>query len=174
MRFIHFIFVTAAVVALESQDLFTSQEPSDNLLLSPLLMSNGIESSFLDNNDDFFTDSSSMDPLDSFELQASCPSNDAQPPAKLRRRDGVCAPHDQPSTDGLINTLGVFGDPAQREEMLQEAASSEKVNLDPCPEGRPFHLCCESTGNWLTAATYGIRRDIYNTMNNCEPGTWIS
>lgn len=172
MRFRHFIFAIAAIVAVKSEDLFTSPELSDDMLLPPLDISNDLDDSFLDNNNDLFVDSSDPNTLNSFELTASCPSNDGQHPARLRGRDEVCTPNSQPSLDGFINMLGTFGNPSQREKKLEDAASSAKVDeQDPCPAARPYHLCCEGFGRKLSAPPYGgIIRYLHRTMDNCEPG----
>lgn len=190
----HFILaITAAVlVASQLQDsLFTTQDLSDDLLLSPLDTStNDLEVSLFDNNnnnnnndddDMLFADPSGTDPSfdSSFQLAGaeSCPSNDGHPPARLRSRDGYCPPNGQSSPsslDGFVNNLGIFGDPGQVEEKLQNAAGAstdEKVDeQEPCPSYRPFHLCCESEGSKPYPLLYGTRRTLYKTMENCETG----
>lgn len=121
-------------------------------------------------------------------LEASCSStNELQPlqliskktkTKKLRTRgDGACASQDQPpsSLDGFINTLGIFGDPAQREEELRgTSAASEKIGTEyyPCIPNIPNHLCCESQGVHIARAVFLVPTDIYATMSNCEPGTF--
>lgn len=174
MRFTHFIFAIAAFASSKSEDFFVSEELLDDTLLPPLELSNDLDISLFDNNDDLFADSSGIDALDSFEIADFCSSNDGQPPARLRGRDEVCLPNNQPnsqpSLDGFINTLGIFGDPAQVERKLS-TADEDWDEQSPCPPEYPFHLCCESEGLRFFAPRYGaIQRSFYRTMENCEPG----
>lgn len=70
--------------------------------------------------------------------------------------------------------LGIFSDPAQPQENLQEGAtSSAKVDDEyPCPPHRPYHLCCADRGKLIAKAVfYSVTREIYDTMIDCEPGT---
>lgn len=199
--FIFFVVFSFAVVAMGSQDLFTSQESWDDLPLLPSFeMSSDSTNPFLDANlsnddenddDDLFGDSinptdllsfsaSGTDEgglfLNDFELEASCPSTSEQQTSKNKlrtRRDEVCAPQDQPSLDGLIDMLGIFGDPAQREEELERAAAASSEKIDdqyPCIPTLPNHLCCEGQGEHLATAVFLTRRAVYLTMFNCEPG----
>lgn len=140
--------------------------------------------SFSDDNDNLFADSTNPTDFSSgmdggiadFQVEASCPSKDEQLFNKRRtRRDGVCTPNGQPSTDDFINTLGVFGDPAPSEEGLQGAAASwaQTTVGAPCPPGFEFHLCCESEGDCISQLVISRLLDIFRTMNNCEPGMWF-
>ena len=186
------LLVVVTVVALGSEDLFTLQESSENLL-TPFETSKDLEASYLDDHnaaasDGLFTDSTNptdfytgMDgSLNSFELlEASCPSKDDQPSKRSHmQRDKVCAPNDQPSIDGLTNTLGIFGDPSQREEELQRAAaSSTKVDTASICEPPFFdHLCCQLQGTLINMPSMAIPStfsgEMYDTMQNCHPGTW--
>lgn len=185
------------------QDLFSLPEPSfsgNDDFLPPLEISSDIGNSFLDdnninNNDDLFTDftansptdliSSGVDELDSFdELRASCPSENRQAPSKVRARDaGVCAPNNQPSPiDGFIdNVLGIFGDPSDREEELQgaaDAAATKSNTASPCFNPKhPVHLCCafegEESNTVLFRPFLDFRREIFETMEDCQPGMYI-
>ena len=173
---IHSIFIillcspVTLVVSVPS-DLGISQDPSEDFL--PFDTSSGLGGSFLDdNNDDLFADSSIADDLDSFDLEASCSPRDGQPPAKLPGRGGFCGSNDQPSLDGLIKTLGIFGNPSEKQEDLEGAASSTKITVgSPCPPNFPVHLCCEDEGEYIGELTLLIPLDVYLTMTNCEPGT---
>lgn len=174
MHFIFFHFFTATVVASLSEDLFTSEESPENLF--PSEISSESENSFLDHNGDLFVEStyptdvsSSVDGTDTFELEASCLSSDGQLPTNLQPRDGACAHSDQPSLDDFINNaLGIFGDPSDREEGL--ASTKTHSGIDCYPDF-PVHLCCESEGQYIGEVAALNSFDVFDTMNNCEPGT---
>lgn len=128
----------------------------------------------------------------SSDFLASCPSStNGQSESKLRARDGVCAQNGQPSSiDGFIdNTLGIFGSPSDGEEQLQRAAAAASAkNTDPAcnyvDNEYPFHLCCATKGKkskmvlptkpntgWFGSIMFNLRRDIYETMEDCQLGT---
>ena len=190
---VHFNFyifsMSAIAVVLSSQEDFLS---SSN-------MSPDSETSFLDdgsNDDDFFADStildlttdltSGLDNLEGppFEILASCPSTNERPASKVRSRDQFCSSNEnQPSSiDGFIdNALGIFGDPAAREEQLQGAAAASPTKINGAPvcidPQHPNHLCCEYEGDEtdmvLRSPPLNAYDMIYATMDNCQPGTWI-
>lgn len=110
------LFLPVIPVVSVPADLSISQGPFEDFL--PFDTSSDLASSFLNDNndDDLFADSSFAEGLDSFDLEASCPPMNGQPPAKLRGRDGVCGSNDQPALDSLINTLGIFGSPSEQQE----------------------------------------------------------
>lgn len=195
MRFNFFVSLifTVTVVALGSDNLFTLQESSEDLLPS-FETSNALEDLYPDHHNvaaaagDLFTDSTDSTDfsagvdgaLNNFEsLEASCPSKNDQPSRRARtRRDEVCAPKDQPSINGLTNTLGIFGVPSQREEALQRAAASS-VKADTASICIPpflNHLCCQLQGNLIIMPSMPISPkfsgEMYDTMQNCHPGTW--
>lgn len=143
-----------------------------------------------------FTISSGLDDLEdsSLDLLASCPSTNGQSASKLRARDNrICAQNGQASsTDGFIdNTLGIFGSPSDREEELQgtaAAAASTTKNTNPAcnyfDNEYPFHLCCAAKGQKSNTVLpkkpntgifgsigFYLRRDLFETMEDCELGT---
>lgn len=189
-----FLISIVVAVALGAENVFILQESSEDLPL-PFATSSNLEDSFIDDHssataaaaaNDLFLDTSTptdvsagMDgALNNFELvEASCPSKDDQPSKRSRtRRDKMCAPNDQTSIDQLINTLGIFGDPAQREEGLQRAAtSSAKADTVSICEP-PFlnHLCCQLRDNPMKIPSMPILPtylgEMHDTMQNCHPG----
>lgn len=148
---------------------------------------------FDNNNDgDLFVDSiiispkmdltSGLDGLNSpVELQAACPTENGQPASKVRARDEVCAPNNQPSSvdASLDNVLGIFGTPHEWEQILRAAAaaaaSKTKTGSVCIYPKYPVHLCCKYEGdesNMERVEPVMIYRDeIYETMEDCEPGT---
>lgn len=122
---------------------------------------------------DFTSDVDGLDHL--FELQASCPSANGQSTSKMRARNEVCPPNNQPSSiDGsLDNVLGIFGSPSNREDELQQAADAASAKTKTgsiCVYPTyPVHLCCGIAG--VVSNVELVEPEIYETMEDCRPGT---
>ena len=175
------VFLPAILGVSLSDDLGIFSDSSADFF--PVETSSDSAISFLDNNDDLFADwtgpmdfPSSANGLDSLVSDASCLSSlEGQPSARLRRQNAGCAPNGQPSIDGLINTLSVFGSLPETGKESEVAASFTNIDVGtPCPREFLGHLCCESAGE-ITGKVNIVTTsfDVYSTMTNCDSGTFV-
>ena len=115
------------------------------------------------------------------DLLAACPAENGLSTSKLRARDRVCLPNNQPSSvDGSIDdVLGIFGSPLERKEMLRDAAAARAATKtktgSPCVYPKyPIHLCCADEGVESNMELVEPNRifggRFFETMEDCEPG----
>lgn len=175
------------------QDMtFTSQNSPEDILV--LNGSNDETNLFVnDDNDNLFanldgtTDSASVDDFDAnyFDLAEASPSchsetDGGQSFSKIRTRDEICQPNNQPSSDisdFVNNAVGIFRNPFdEKGDETQRMLSTTEQPDQFCERRFPNRLCCETQGELGTTdpVTYppGLSPPVtYKTFDKCQTRT---